>query len=88
MARAVGAYHSITADKQFQYLETLRAKAKHDEAQALGHARKQSAKERDIHWQNVIAEVVAEKDTALANEKAENEKLRQQLATLQAGQKS
>ena len=90
MARAVGAYHSITADKQFQYLETLRAKAKHDEAQALSHARQQGAKAERERLQGVIAEkdtALAEKDTALASEKAENEKLRQQLAALQAGQK-
>ena len=83
MTQAVEAYHSITADKQFQYLETLRAKARHDEAQAISNAERK----RDEHWQGVVAEVVAEKDTALANEKAENEKLRQQLAALQSNQK-
>ena len=83
MTQAVGAYHSITADKQFQYLETLRAKARHDEAQALSNARRQERKLADEHWQGVVAD----KDTALANEKAENEKLRQQLTALQANQK-
>ncbi|MCL1882430.1 MAG: Rpn family recombination-promoting nuclease/putative transposase [Defluviitaleaceae bacterium] len=78
MTQAVGAYHSITADKQFQYLETLRAKARHDEAQALSNARRQEREK----WQGVVAD----KDTALANEKAENEKLRQQLAALKANQ--
>jgi len=76
MTQAVGAYHSITADKEFQYLETLRTKARHDEAQAISNAKRQ----RDKHWQSVVAD----KDTALANEKAENERLRQQLAALQA----
>jgi predicted transposase/invertase (TIGR01784 family) len=84
MTQAVGAYHSITADKQFQYLEWMRTKAGHDEAQALSNARQQGAKAEREKLQGVIAE----KDTALANEKAENEKLRQQLAELQAGQKS
>ena len=79
MPQAVGAYHSITADKQFQYLETPRTKARHDEAQALSNARRQEREK----WQGVIDE----KDTALANEKAENEKLRQQLALFQANQK-
>jgi predicted transposase/invertase (TIGR01784 family) len=98
MNQAVGAYRSITADKQFQYLENLRNKARHDEAQALSNARKLGAKERDMHWQSVVTEkdtalaekdtALAEKDTALASEKAENEKLRQQLAALQAIQKS
>ena len=55
MTQAVGAYHSITADKQFQYLENLRAKARHDEAQALSHARKQERKK----LQGVIDEQAA-----------------------------
>jgi predicted transposase/invertase (TIGR01784 family) len=62
MAQAVGAYHSITADKQFQYLEWLRTKTGHDEAQALSNAKRQ---ERE-HWQGVVAE----KDTALAEKDA------------------
>ena len=80
MTQAIGAYHSITADKQFQYLETLRAKARHDEAQAISNAEKRGARAEREKLQGVIAE----KDTALANEKAENEKLRQQLAALQS----
>jgi len=64
MTQAVGAYHSITADKQFQYLETLRAKARHDEAQAINNAERK----RDEHWQGVVAGVVADKDTALAKQ--------------------
>jgi len=75
MSQAVGAYHSITADKEFQYLEMLRTKARHDEAQALSNARKQGAKAEREHWQGVVAEkdehwqgVVAEKDTTLAEQ--------------------
>jgi predicted transposase/invertase (TIGR01784 family) len=70
MTQAVGAYHSITADKQFQYLETLRTKARHDEAQAISNARRQEREERDAHWQGVAEE---------------NERLRQELAELRAG---
>jgi len=69
MTQAVGAYHSITADKEFQYLEILRTRIGHDEAQALSNARKKGAKERDAHWQGVVAEkdtAIAEKDNALA----------------------
>jgi hypothetical protein len=58
-------------------MERLRSKARHDEAQALYHARLEGARESDEKWQNVVAEVVAEKD-------AENARLREQLATLQA----
>jgi hypothetical protein len=67
MTQAVGAYHSITADKQFQYLEWLRTKTGHDEAQAISNAERK----RDKHWQGVIAEkdtALAEKDTALAEQ--------------------
>ena len=56
MTQAVGAYHSITADKQFQYLENLRAKARHDEAQALSNARRQERKLADKKWSGVVAE--------------------------------
>ena len=56
MTQAVGAYHSITADREFQYLETLRSKARHDEAQALSNARRQERKLADKHWQGVVDE--------------------------------
>ena len=73
MTQAVGAYHSIMADKQFQYLENLRAKARHDEAQALSNAERRGAKAEREKLQGVIAQ----KDTALA----EKDKL---IAELQA----
>jgi len=76
MSQAVGAYHSITADKQFQYLETLRTKAGHDEAQAISNAERRGAKAEREKWQT-------EKDQL----QAENEKLRQQLAAMQATEK-
>ena len=62
MNQAVEAYRGITAEEKFQYLEILRARAKHDEAQALNNARRQ----RDAHWQVIVAE----KDTALAEQAA------------------
>ena len=78
MVQAVEAYRGITATEKFQYLEILRERTKHDEAQALANARrKEQAK-----WQEVIAELVAEKDAAISEKDAENEKLRQELATL------
>ena len=42
--QAISAYHNVTASSEFRELERLRAKARHDEAQALHHARAQ----RDI----------------------------------------
>jgi len=76
MNQAVAAYRGITATDEFKHLEILRARTRHDEAQALNHAWRQEREK----WQGVVAE----KDTALANEKAENEKLCQQIASLQA----
>ena len=44
MAQAVSAYRQITGSQEYQELERMRDKARHDEAQALGNARRQ---ERD-----------------------------------------
>lgn len=44
MSKAIKAYYTITASSEFKELERLRAKARHDEAQALYHAeQKESA---------------------------------------------
>jgi len=76
MSQAVAAYRGITATEEFKYLEILRARAGHDEAQAL----KNAERKRDIHWKSVVAE----KDAILANKDAENADLRAQLADLRA----
>ena len=39
MKQAISAYRSITVSPEFRELERIRARARHDEAQALGHAR-------------------------------------------------
>ncbi len=44
MSQAINAYYTITASSEFREKERLRAKARHDEVQALYNARK----ERDI----------------------------------------
>jgi len=69
LSKVVAAYKSVTASDEFKELERIRAKARHDEAQAIYNAEQQ----RDEHWQGVVAEhdehwqvIVAEKDTALA----------------------
>jgi len=38
LSEAISAYHSVTASSEFRELERLRAKARHDEAQALYNA--------------------------------------------------
>ncbi|MCL2338155.1 MAG: Rpn family recombination-promoting nuclease/putative transposase [Firmicutes bacterium] len=69
MEKAIGAYRSITATNEFKEIERLRAKARHDEASALGHARREEREK----WQGVVAE----KDEEIA-------KLRDQMAKLQS----
>ena len=87
MKQAIGAYRRVTATEEFKELERLRSRARHNEASALGHARR---KERE-KWQGVIADKdeayaikLADKDAELINKNAENENLRRQLAELQA----
>jgi len=53
MNQAINAYYTITASSEFREKERLRAKARHDEAQALHNARR----ERDIEIAcNMIAD--------------------------------
>ena len=75
MSQAVEAYRGITATEEFKHLEIIRARTRHDEAQAINNARKQ----RDVHWQGVVAEVVAEKDTIITDKDALIAKLQAQL---------
>jgi len=79
MNEAIRAYRGVTATEEFKNLEWLRAKTRNDEANALNVARKQAVKQRDKHWQGVVAE----KDATLAEKDAENAELRLQLAKLQ-----
>ena len=48
MNQALSAYDTITVSPEFRELERLREKARHDEAQALRHARLEGRAERDI----------------------------------------
>ncbi len=41
MSQAINAYYTITASSEFREKERLRAKARHDEAQALYNARQE-----------------------------------------------
>ena len=52
MNQAVEAYRGITATDEFKYLEIIRARIRHDEAQAIYNAEK---RERE-KWQGVVAD--------------------------------
>jgi predicted transposase/invertase (TIGR01784 family) len=71
MQQAIKAYRSITVTPEFREKERLYAKARHDEAQALFHARQEEAEK----WQGVVAD----KDAALADKDAEIARLRAML---------
>ena len=45
MNQAINAYYSITASSEFREIERLREKARHDEAQALYHAKQEGIQE-------------------------------------------
>ena len=83
MSQAIEAYRGITALEEFRYLEILRERTRHDEAQAIYNAEKRGEERMNEHWQGVVAY----KDAALAEKDAENEKLRQMIASLQASKK-
>jgi predicted transposase/invertase (TIGR01784 family) len=83
MSQAVEAYRGITATDEFKYLEILRARTRHDEAQAIYSAEKR----RDGHWQGVIADKdteLAHKDTELAHKDIELAQQAALIAELQA----
>ena len=74
MSQAVEAYRGITATEEFKHLEIIRARTRHDEAQALSNARKQGAKQRDVHWKGVVAEkdtIISDKDALIAKLQAQ-----------------
>ena len=78
--QAIKAYRHVSATDEFKELERLRSRARHNEASALGNARRKATREADKKWQGVVAK----KDAVIANNKVENEALRKQLAELQA----
>ncbi|GHV44481.1 transposase [Synergistales bacterium] len=75
MEEAIGAYRGITATDEFKEIERLRTLARHNEASALGHARREATAKANAKWQAVVAD----KDAALANKDAEIARLRAQL---------
>ena len=80
MSQAINAYYTITASSEFREKERLRAKARHDEAQALYNAeRKGKQKEKIEIAQNMKAdgEPIEKimRYTGLAKENIENLKV-------------
>jgi predicted transposase/invertase (TIGR01784 family) len=75
MNETIGAYRHVTATDEFKEIERLRSRARHNEASALGHARREGYREADEKWQGVVAE----KDAALADKDALIEELRARL---------
>ena len=58
--QAIDTYQNITASPEFRELERMRAKAQHDEAQALWNAEQKGYHEADEKWQGIVAEMDAE----------------------------
>ena len=56
MAQAVSAYRQITGSQEYQELERMCDKARHDEAQALGNARRQG---RDLTLKETAKRLLA-----------------------------
>ena len=71
MSQAVEAYRGVTATEKFRYMEILRERTRHDEAQAIGNAERR----RDAHWQGVVAD----KDAHIAERNARIAELEAQL---------
>ena len=63
MSSALKAYRHVAASDEFKERERMRAKARHDEAQALYNAQRQ----RDMHWQGIVEE----KDALIAQLQAQ-----------------
>ena len=91
MSEAVEAYRGITATEEFKYLEILRARAGHDEAQAIRNAERRGAEAERQKWQS-IAEAERQKWQSVAEAERqerqsvaeEAERLRQELAEFKA----
>ena len=80
LSKAVSAYRTVTTSDDFKELERIRARARHNEAQAIYNAEQKLNEhwqgivaEKDDHWQGIVDEkddhwqgIVAEKDALIA----------------------
>ena len=62
MKKAIIAYRTVTAADEFKEIERMRSDARHNEASALGHARREAEKVEREKWQGVVAD----KDATIA----------------------
>jgi predicted transposase/invertase (TIGR01784 family) len=75
MTQAIGAYRHVAATDEFKEIERMRSRTRHNEASALGHARREAYRESEEKWQSVVAD----KDAALADKEAQIAELLKQL---------
>ncbi|MDR1665406.1 MAG: Rpn family recombination-promoting nuclease/putative transposase [Clostridiales bacterium] len=66
MKEAIGAYRHVSATDEFKEIERLRSRARHNEASALGHARREGRAEGEQAEREKWQGVVAEKDALIA----------------------
>ena len=87
MEQAINAYQKITVAPEFREKERLRSLARHNEASAIHEAEERGREGEREKWQGLVDDKNAEitdKTTEITNQAAEIEKLRLQLAELQA----
>ena len=92
--QAVQAYRTITADEKFREMERKREMQRHDEASALGHARRMGASEEREKWQLVVSgkeaelsekeAVISERDAVISEKVEELSKKEAEIAKLHA----
>lgn len=78
MKQAIGAYRHVTATDEFKELERLRSRARHNEASALGKARRDEREK----WQGVVTNLrdeVADNKVTIEEQATEIARLREQL---------
>jgi predicted transposase/invertase (TIGR01784 family) len=66
MQQAIKAYRHVSATEEFRALERMRSDRQHNEASALGHARREGEQAEREKWQGVVAD----KDTTIADQAA------------------
>jgi hypothetical protein len=70
MEQAIRAYRQVAGTNEFREIERLRSRARHNEASALGHARRAEREK----WRSVVVDLrdsIAEKDALIAELKAQ-----------------
>jgi hypothetical protein len=56
MEEPIEAYRHVSATDEFKEIERLRSRARHNEASALGNARREGAEQERVKWVGVVAE--------------------------------